>query len=227
MHWPHIRQDSLCMHVYRIAVLSKIWKLIYMFFMVVVVQHWILAFVKDIYSGARHIICFSCASSLVWCRLLISSINKMKSRALIFVLCMRYFFWIFHFLCRLSMMKSECTRKKPPELLSNVKSIQFPGTVFCRHRRRYFCCKFSTFLCVCVRSLHVMFYSLMLVIRFGRSHSVFPYLLRADVMLLNQNDCSHTDIEHYKNPFQLQMHMIFTVHRAVRNCNVSCCGNFR
>lgn len=33
-------------------------------------------------------------------------------------------------------------------------------------------------------------------------------------MLLNQNDCSHTDIEHYKNSFGLQMQMIFILYNT-------------
>lgn len=200
--------------------------------MVVVEQYSPLAFVKDISSSARHFIWFSCASSLVWCRLLISYTSEMKSRALILVLCMRYFFCVFHFSAGSAWWNPNAPEKRLPELLCNVKSILFPfrapfSVVIAVVSFAAASLLFFRLFYVCVRSLYVVFYSLMLVIRFGRSHSVFPYLLHADVMLLNQNDCSHTDIEHYKNPFQLQMHTIFTVHRAIRNCNVSCCGNFR
>lgn len=51
--------------------------------------------VRDILNAACIVqYTIMCGSSLVWCRLLISCINKMKSRALILVLCMRYFFCI-------------------------------------------------------------------------------------------------------------------------------------
>lgn len=197
--------------------------------MVVVLQYRNLAFVK---SSTRHIVCLTCVASLVWCRLLISYINEMRSRALILVLCMRYFFCIFRFFARSAwwnpnapeknglrcwaMWNQYCFRASFSVVVIVVVDIFSLLKVY--FFRRFF---------MSVRSLYAVFYSLMLVIRFGRLHSAFTYLLHADVMLLNQNDCSHTDIEHYKNSFQLQMHMIFTVHRAIRNCNVSCCGNFR
>lgn len=137
----------------RIAVLWEIWKLIYIHFMVVVVQHSILAFVRDTQSSAKH---FFMPSVCLIARLvsiidIIHQQDEIKSVDISFM----HALLLLAFFCRLSMMKSECTQKKLAALLSNVKSILFPGTVFCRHRHRrwYFCCCkltfFDIFLCVC------------------------------------------------------------------------------